>query len=399
MTLTEALNLLLAPVVLAGAIGCSGFEARVGEPLPVWSSGYLDIHAINTGRGECTLVIMPDGTSLVVDAGEFSRESYKYRNVKQKPDSLARPYLTYARYIKHFAPEKDSIGYFLLTHFHMDHMGQVEEEYERSDDGAYVLCGLTALYEELPFRTVIDRAYPDYDLFMANGTGLETLDNYRKFLNAKVLRKERFRIGTDCQIVPERAVPGFRIRNICANGQVEGIRLGAETAWIEAKHKGMEVRENNASCGILISYGDFDYFTAGDIDSKNEMESRCSHIIGRKVEAVKAGHHLSPKTMGEDMIKILNPDVIVTQSFYIRDIQPDKDIIRRISESSAARMYFTNIDPSLVEADPEAYSSCAAIGGHVVIRVSPEGRYYVFVLDDTDENYIIRQIDGPYHCE
>lgn len=28
-------------------------EAKVGEPLPKWTDGCLDIHFINSGRGEC----------------------------------------------------------------------------------------------------------------------------------------------------------------------------------------------------------------------------------------------------------------------------------------------------------------------------------------------------------
>lgn len=73
------------------------------------------------------------------------------------------------------------------------------------------------------------------------------------------------------------------------------------------------------------------------------------------------------------MLAVLQPDVIVTQSFYIRDIQPDQGIIRRISESKipgAKRMYFTNIDRSLTDADPQLYARSAGIGGHIVIRVS-----------------------------
>lgn len=34
---------------------------EVGRPLPPWSEGELDIHYINTGRGEASLLILPDG--------------------------------------------------------------------------------------------------------------------------------------------------------------------------------------------------------------------------------------------------------------------------------------------------------------------------------------------------
>ena len=40
-------------------------EAKVGEPLPLWTDGCLDIHFINSGRGECAFYILPDGTTLL----------------------------------------------------------------------------------------------------------------------------------------------------------------------------------------------------------------------------------------------------------------------------------------------------------------------------------------------
>lgn len=70
--------LLLLPAVVLTA-GCGGGKARVGKPLPAWSEGCLDIHAVNTARGECTFLILPDGTTLTVDAGEFSSEPKKVR--------------------------------------------------------------------------------------------------------------------------------------------------------------------------------------------------------------------------------------------------------------------------------------------------------------------------------
>lgn len=41
----------------------------VGVPLPPWPPGELDIHQILTGAGNSALLIFPDGTSMLVDAG------------------------------------------------------------------------------------------------------------------------------------------------------------------------------------------------------------------------------------------------------------------------------------------------------------------------------------------
>lgn len=395
-------SLLLPAVVLTA--GCGGGKVKAGKPLPAWSEGYLDIHAINTARGECTFFILPDGTTLTVDAGEFSSESGKYRNMPQKPDSLTRPTRTYARYIRHFMPYKDSLDYFLLTHFHMDHLGQLEPEYGRSADGNYILSGVTALYGEIPFREIVDRAYPAYDSLAFLAMSTASLENYRRFIGHATehngLKAAMLRLGDRSQFPlrhhPEQ-YPDFSITGICSNGCVWDGEKG------ENYYNDGTLKENGASCGILLNYGDFDYFTAGDAGGNTRVEYPCAITIGHPIEAMKSHHHLSPRTMEDDMLEILQPDVIVTQSFYIRDIQPDQGIIRRISASTipgAKRMYFTNIDRSLTDANPQLYSRCAGIGGHVVIRVSPGGKeYYVYMLDDSDTTYNVKQIDGPFRCK
>lgn len=379
--------------------------ARIGEPLPGWSEGCLDIHAINTARGECTFFVLPDGTTMAVDAGEFGGTiSPRFSHNTRPTDSVMRPSHIQAEYMKHFAPQADSLDYFLLTHFHMDHMGQLEPWYSKSTEGEYVLSGMTALYHELPYRTVVDRAYPDYDSLAAQAMSTASLANYRKFLDCQLpnghLKAEAFRLGADDQFVL-RHKPAkyskFKVSNICSNGFV----------WVDGqpmKCFDKQVRENGASCGILISYGDFDYLTTGDGggDSKGSpnLGETIARAIGRPIEAMKAPHHLSPKNMKEASMEILRPDVIVTQSFYVREIQPDQAIIRRLIDNYGSRMFFTSIEPSLVEKYPEAYAGCASIGGHIVIRVMPGGKkYYVYTLDDSDLSYRVKKIDGPFKCK
>ena len=36
------------------------WSAASQEYLPKWQEGYMDIHTIATGRGDATLVVMPD---------------------------------------------------------------------------------------------------------------------------------------------------------------------------------------------------------------------------------------------------------------------------------------------------------------------------------------------------
>ena len=63
------------------AIVCAAFMAAQ-EQLPKWEKGYLDIHHINTGRGNCTFLIFPDGTTMMIDAGDFDGDGF---NAKYAP--------------------------------------------------------------------------------------------------------------------------------------------------------------------------------------------------------------------------------------------------------------------------------------------------------------------------
>ena len=57
----------------------------VGQPLPKWTPGTLDIHQINTGRGNAAFLMLPDGTTMLVDAGNGG--NLPPRGTPPKPDA------------------------------------------------------------------------------------------------------------------------------------------------------------------------------------------------------------------------------------------------------------------------------------------------------------------------
>ena len=73
----------------------------------------------------------------------------------------------------HFFSPKDTLDYAVISHFHNDHYGKVEKETPYSKKGDYRLTGITAVGDSIPFKYLIDRAYPDYnypkDLRKKNG--------------------------------------------------------------------------------------------------------------------------------------------------------------------------------------------------------------------------------------
>src|ERR1041384_1950924 len=103
-----------------------GYTQKPGEKLPAWTPGMLDIHHINTGRGNSALLIFPDGTSLLLDAGDGGR--VPPRGTAPKPDSSRPAGEWIARYARHMLAHDaaPALDYAYLTHFHGDHMGAPE---------------------------------------------------------------------------------------------------------------------------------------------------------------------------------------------------------------------------------------------------------------------------------
>ena len=320
--------------------------------------------------------------------------------VDQKPDAQTRPYITYASYIKDaMAGWQDlKIDYAVLSHYHMDHMGRIEKDYAVADSG-YVLTGMTALYDEVPYAKIVDRTHPEYDFDGSAGTR-----NWGRFVEVVAARDqvqvEKFELGSETQLSlvnnPEK-YPDFKIINYHTSGYVW--ENGTAVNYWEGK----ELRENGASTGFLLSYGKFDWFTGGDAGNNGRVEKPAARAIGRPIEAMKGHHHMSWHTMSPEMLEIFRPLVVVNQSFYGHQPWPEtlKNVLSAGTEDGKDRdVFLTNYHDSTYADDPETLARVKAARGHVVLRVLPGGdSFYVYMLDDTDMEYKVKGIYGPYYSK
>lgn len=386
-----------------------GTLVEVGKPLPVWKKGELDIHFINTGRGECCYYILPDGTTLLVDAGELAKgynpdDKSDDAAVAPKPNANVRPYITQARYIKHFAPNgRVFIDYCAPSHFHIDHIGDPGASTVIADAG-YRKVGLMALYDEVPYGKILDRAYPDYKED-ATTPAIEggTSADWAKFVTWGVaegkFKAERFEVGKQ-QITllnDPKAYAGFKIFNICANGFV----------WSKNGLSGSKSGVGNpASCGFHLSYGLFDYIACGDLTStpQNLVAYYFRDFIGEgHLDAFKCHHHLSANAWGSQMqAQKFNPRVIVNQNFYTK--QPDAGHVNDLMDNKYSfwvkDFFTTNLHPYYHQSNKDAVDKMTGYDGHIVIRVANGGKeFYVYMLDDTDFEYRVKSIHGPYNSK
>ena len=372
--------------------------AQSGEALPPWQPGNLDIHFLNTGRGDAALLILPDGTTLQFDAGDGGWPVGSPRGVAPRPDASRPAGAWIARYAKrvlsHF--REPALDYALLSHLHGDHMG-----------------GFPELANQLPIAKMLDRGWPDYD-FPFDVSGASETHGYLAFARATPSRMERFVPGRNDQIELLRApgdYPDFEVRNIAANGEVwTGVGQATRSRFPEGWQSLPEQdrpNENQSSLGIRISYGKFDFYTGGDIPGIarpgypewQDIETPVAKAVGA-VEVAANNHHGNRDSTNAFFVSALRPRLWILQVWS--SDHPGHDVLDRMFST---RLYpgerdvlATNMSQANKDVIGPLLDRLLSSQGHIVVRVDPGGATYrAMILEDADESMRVKAVHGPYH--
>jgi beta-lactamase superfamily II metal-dependent hydrolase len=398
----------------AGPVMAFGAElVAAGSTLAPWRPGFLDIHHINTGRGNSALAVMPDGTSLLIDAGASGTQGPSMNPAR--PDASMRPGQWIGRYIERQfkAASKAGLDYALLTHLHGDHIGDVTADSPASTRGSYKLTGISDVAEVMPIGKLIDRGFPDYTYpaKVTDTTGL----NYIQLTKAAAGRGivvERVQVGSSTQIAQLRAparYPEFSARLIAGNGQVwtgEGEANVPHFPPQGGASAEQLATENSCSIALRLSYGRFSYFTGGDLTSDTnygrdpwrDIETPASRAAGR-VSASTCNHHGYFDATGPELVRALRPRVWILQSWHA-----SHPAMSTLANLYSPILYAGPRDVFCLGLHPAAALSCARFSdqfkssqGHVLVRVAPGGaEFSVLVLEDGDESNRVKDVFGPY---
>lgn len=374
-----------------------------------------------------SFVIFPDATTMMIDAGTVPinqtlgrvrlRPGFEDLEIRASwPNSSKSPAEWIADYVHHFWPSyprpsssrpepTKKLDFFLLSHFHSDHMGDPTPESRVR--GSHRLTGLTELASILPIGTLVDRDYPLYNIPMnLSEWGSAQFDNYAAFVKdgQDFDRIERFDVGSNEQFALKKdrsSTPLFVVRNIKSNLEVwdskagKAIPIPGELFTVN-KPSRKKWDENELSTAIVIEYGDFRYYEGGDQEQHVMPEDESigldsispTALAAGFVDVATANHH--GRGTNQAFCDLLDPAVVILQGLWSdQPLQSTMEFLTQPRRNLPGRpkrlLFVTDVFQKRLDALGETLAGAfAGMNGHVVVRVHPPGQsqtYEIFLLD------------------
>ena len=288
----------------------------------IFGIGYaadLEIHCLDVGQGDCTLIISPTGGTFLFDAGWNG-----------KGNDVVIPYL-------------ESLGittldYIGASHYHADHIGGIDEVVN--------YFGIDAIEV-----AVLDRGW---------SYTTQTYDDYA------------------AAVAPKRTT--------ISDGQVIDLGGGVTITCVAVNGNGVlsppyddTYNENDLCVALLVEYGNFEFFVAGDLSGVNssyyhDIESSVASEVG-DIDVYRVDHHGSASNSNVTLVSTLLPEVSIISVGDNSYGHPTQTVIDRLV---AYGSYIYQTEEGSGGTIPAGHGE--VVNGHIVITVQPD----CFVLNGTD---------------
>jgi beta-lactamase superfamily II metal-dependent hydrolase len=268
----------------------------------------LEIHCIDVGQGDCTLIVSSEGGTFLFDAGNNG-----------KGNSTVIPYLQ--------SLGLTALDYIGVSHYHVDHIGGVDEVVNS--------LGIDSIRV-----AVLDRGWS------------YTTATYEDYADA---------------VAPKRTT--------ISDGQVIDLGGGVTVTCIGVNGNGQlsppfddKYDENDLCVALLVEYGEFDFFVAGDLSGVNssyynDIETSVASEVGA-VEVYRVDHHGSASNSNPTLVSTLDAEVAVISVGNNSYGHPTQTVINRLV-NQGSYIYQTELGSGGTIPSGEG----EVVGGHIIISV------------------------------
>jgi len=248
------------------------------------ADGSLELHHIDVGQADATLLVAPGGETMLIDTGDWRDDG--------------EPVIAYLE-----AQGIDRIDHLVATHAHADHIG-----------------GHAALIEH--FEEHGDGIGAAYDSGVAHDT--QTYENYLDAIEA--FDVELF------EVIEGDELP------------FDGVDVTVLNP--PAEDGGTDLHYNSVT--LAIEFGEFRYLTTGDAEADAEERLLEAWPDELEADLYHAGHHGSSTSSTEPFVSAVAPEMtVISSAFESQFGHPHDEVLERFADHGV-ETYWTGIHGDIV---------------------------------------------------
>jgi beta-lactamase superfamily II metal-dependent hydrolase len=234
----------------------------------------MNVYVIDVEGGKALVVVSPSGESLMIDAGWP-----KLPDRQASTDRLVTDLRTIGL---------KKLDYLVISHFDTDHIGDVP-----------------ALAASFPVRRIVD-----HGTLTNSGKGVEA--RYRPY--AELFRNIEHRTVKPGDIIP---INGVHVAVVTSAGQAirtplnSGGKPNPFCSTAKQDDALPQDAEDNASVGLLFTFGKFRMVDLADLESHNNWDLICPHNLIGTVDVYQVNVHGQFKGITPTLINALHPRVAI----------------------------------------------------------------------------------------